>query len=1193
MAQKVIKNLQLGFGFSMLVLLASSVVMFLSLQQQRANKKLMDQSQANITNAQLILIDLQNAETGQRGFLLTGQEKFLDPYRDSRTFLPQRIDKLLNGELPAEQHTRAERLATLASRRIDVLDELIQQRRARADLSADLLDEGKEIMDSCRALISTIRQQEERRVENRSQQLDDAAWTTSLLIALASFLSLLITSLFFWKLRADYNQRAILQRELIDKDAEMKRRLNLIRGIAEQVTQGNYEVSIDDTQQDDLGTIAHSLQVMTESLRQNFDQLHWNEWRKDGLAELNAGLMGNQNVAEVSRFSLQFIRQYLQCDNGALYMVDRGMFKLMCSVGLKCAPEMEVPFSKGLLGEIYTSKRPKVLNDLFPQEFQLSLTHGDLLVKQIVLMPVLYQKECIGVIELGSREPLDGDRIDLVRDFCETIGVALSAAQSRARVQQLLEETQTQTEELQVQHAELENLNSELEAQANKLRVSEEELRSQQEELLVSNRELENRSQVLEERNQMIAVRNMEIQEKAEALALSTKYKSEFLANMSHELRTPLNSILLLSKVLSENIEGNLNSEQVESSQVIWSSGNGLLNLIDEILDLSKIEAGKMSLEKELFSLADLLRDVQQMFTPLTKEKELYFHIDNLLPADMQLSSDRMRLEQILRNLLSNAIKFTEEGGVTMRLDYAGDRQDAIVLSVCDTGIGISPEKQQLVFEAFQQADGSTRRRFGGTGLGLSISREIARMLQGEISVESEPGKGSCFKLVLPIDGQQIQLSETEDNVLDGSLEASLAENHPSFMLATTIPEEIPDDRQHVEPGENTILIVEDDTVFARILLNYAQDAGYKGIVIVRGDKALAAAVAYKPTAILLDIVLPIMDGWQVLDALKANLQTRHIPVHMMSSEQAKKNESIRRGAIDFIRKPFEIEGLQGIFTKIDAALKKDPKRVLIVEENPKHAAALSTYLESFEISTEIKSSLEDSVHALTRGVVDCVILDMGIPDNVGYETLEAIKSNNGLEELPIIVFTGKSLSGHEEMKIKEYADSIVLKTVHSYQRILDEVSLFLHLVDHPAQQKTFTSAPSTGTMGDILQHRKILIADDDIRNIFSLSRALEKYHVEVFSAMDGQEACQMLESNPDIEIVLMDIMMPNMDGFQAITKIREQSRFKSLPIIAVTAKAMVGDRERCIRAGASDYISKPVDTDQLISLLRVWLFDR
>lgn len=1190
MAHKVLKNLQLGFGFSMLVLISSALAMYISLQRQRANKEVVDQTNANITAAQLVLIDLQNAETGQRGFLLTGQDKFLEPFQISKISLPKHIDDLLHSDLKSVQAQEVEKLAIFATRRMAILEDLIKDRKILQQPSQDMLDEGKKLMDSCRTIIHNIRVDQEERLEVQSQKLDYASWLTSLLIGIASFASLIITSLFFWKLRSDYSQRIKLQEQLVAKEKEMKMRLNLIRGIAEKVTKGDFNISIADSEQDDLGNIAQNLLLMTNSLKQSFQKLNQNDWKKNAIAQLNSGLMGNKSLTEICEYSLRFIIQYMKLENGAFYIFKKPSLILKASVGLKDKLPREINTIDGSIGEVLQSKTVKVIKDISPHEFHIKLANGELYIKDVALFPILYQQECIGVLELGSRVNITEEIIDLTQELGENIGVAITDAHSRERVQQLLEETQTQTEELQVQHSELENLNVELEAQTQKLKVSEEELRSQQEELLISNRHLEERSLILEEKNQMIAMRNKEIQEKAEALALSTKYKSEFLANMSHELRTPLNSILLLSRVLSENNEGNLNSEQIESSNVIWSSGNGLLNLIDEILDLSKIEAGKMNLEIQEFEVSTLIDDVKQMFKPLINEKNLKFEVENSLINGFTIYSDRLRVEQILRNLLSNALKFTAEGSIKLKVERVKN-EDFVTFEISDTGIGIAADKIEVIFDAFQQADGSTRRKFGGTGLGLSISKELARLLQGELSVQSQLNKGSTFKLRVPITTkQEIPLSEEDKIIQEFSPFAEAKSNND--LLAMEIPEEIPDNRSEIKENDRVILIVEDDTVFAKSLIAFANKAGFKAICVVRGDLALTTALKYQPVAILLDIMLPVMDGWQVLESLKTNVDTRHIPVHMMSAENIKKHDSIINGAINFINKPFDIEDFQDIFTKIDSALNSGPKKVLIVEENTKHASALSYYLESFKISTEIKSTLEDSVQALNSQRVDCVILDMGVPDAVAYDTIEAIKSNSGLEDLPIIVFTGKSLSPQEELKIKQYADSIVLKTAHSYQRILDEVSLFLHLVDKQNGSGYRNSTIPLGSISEILQNRKILIADDDIRNVFSLSKSLEKFNVKVFTAMDGQEAWDKLQENPSIEIILMDIMMPNLDGFEAIKKIRNDPRFKNLPIIAVTAKAMIGDREKCILAGASDYISKPVDPDQLVSLLRVWLFD-
>src|SRR5690606_1048096 len=591
-------------------------------------------------------------------------------------------------------------------------------------------------------------------------------------------------------------------------------------------------------------------------------------------------------------------------------------------------------------------------------------------------------------------------------------------------------------------------------------------------------------------------------------------------ANMSHELRTPLNSILLLSRLMVENADKNLTEDQIESAKVIQSSGSSLLSLIDEILDLSKIEAGKMELEYESVRVTTLCRDLKNMFQPLASERGLVFqtNIDSTVPE--KIETDKLRLEQVLRNLLANAIKFTQKGEVRLTIEADNKYKNFIRFAVSDTGIGISEENQQIIFEAFQQADGSTRRKFGGTGLGLSISREIVKLLGGHITLESKLGEGSTFIIHIPM---QATISQLEDRILSEleiapSIDEEIKELTPTETYTVPdIPEEVEDDRNNLMPNDKLILIVEDDTNFAKALLKYTHQQKYKGIVLVRGDQVLSIAEKYQPLAILLDIQLPIKNGWEVLDELKSNLKTRHIPVHIMSSLQVKK-ESLLKGAIDFINKPVALEQMDQMFKKIEDALSRHNQKVLIVEENPKHAAALSYFLHNYDITSEIKSSVEDSIQTLLSSKVNCVIMDMGLPDKIGYETLEAIKRHEGLENLPIIIFTGKNVSHAEELKIKHYADSVVIKTAHSFQRILDEVGIFLHLVEeHQAEPKSKSN--KLGKLGDVLNGKTILIADDDVRNIFSLTKILEKYKVNVISAMNGKEALAQLQVHPEISI--------------------------------------------------------------------------
>jgi len=815
--------------------------------------------------------------------------------------------------------------------------------------------------------------------------------------------------------------------------------------------------------------------------------------------------------------------------------------------------------------------------------------NGEIKPRSIYLSSLSFEGKRIAVIEIGTIGTFRELDTSFVENISSVSAVSINTAFNRSKLKELLEETQSQSEELQAQHRELENMNAELEAQSEKLQTSEEELRVQQEELQETNGELEERSRLLEEKNQVIVLRNLEIQKKAEELAISTRYKSEFLANMSHELRTPLNSVLLLSRLLEENNEGNLNSQQIEYASVIRSSGNGLLELIDEILDLSKIESGKLELDYEKVAVKDILRNMQMLFEPMAKEKGITLQIltGEMLPE--QIETDQLRLEQILKNLLSNALKFTHKGSIELNVNLSDENDHYILFSVKDSGIGIPAEKQQLIFEAFQQADGSTKRKYGGTGLGLSISRQLALLLSGDITLTSAPGQGSEFRLAIPTYKNAVKMNISAS--LSGEIKTvNVAEPSSSKFIASHMPESFTDDdRENIQQADKVLLIVEDDIGFARALLDFARQKGYKGVITVRGDEAMSMAKLYHPVGILLDIQLPVKDGLSVMEELKSDMRTRHIPVHTMSSFEVRK-ESIDRGAVDFIHKPVLFDQMNVILDRI-AAVNKQQKKVLIVEENTLHAKALAYFLSTQGVSAEISQDISGSIELLKSKEVNCVILDMNGPGIKAYETLENVKQNADLEHIPIIIFTGKPLSRTEEQRIRQYADSIVVKTAQSYQRIFSEVSLFLHLVYQNGTRDNNRDR-KLGTLDEVLKNKTVLVADDDVRNIFALTKALEKHQMQVVTATDGKEALQLLETSPSIDIVLMDMMMPEMDGYESISRIRQQKKWKKLPVIAVTAKAMTGDRDKCIQAGASDYISKPVDTDQLISLMRIWLYE-
>ena len=988
---------------------------------------------------------------------------------------------------------------------------------------------------------------------------------------------------------------AALTKSIIEIDNNNKQ----LAQAADAIGKGDFSVSVKPRSKEDI--LGNAIVDMKDNLERFTTTNEEKIWIQSGVNAVNDAVRGEKDLSSLSQDALNALMNYLGCESGLLYVSHEHVLRYAGGFAIsnfELIPH-KIKFGETLIGQAAIRKEIQLLENV-PDEFlKIRSAVGASSPKHVLIIPLVSNNQVEGVIEASSLFGFEEHKIELVKEVATDIAIALQAAKSRTRLQELLEETQTQAEELQSQHSELESLNAELEMNTQRLQASEEELKVQQEELMQANQELEERSKLLEERNQVIQERNLEIQRKAEELEISTKYKSEFLANMSHELRTPLNSILLLSRLLAENNERTLTGEQVEYAQVIQSSGTGLLSLIDEILDLSKIEAGKMELEYTSVGVRDIANGLQSLFAPIAKEKALDFkiHIGERVPTIIE--TDRMRLEQVLKNLLSNALKFTNQGSVEMSIAPLQGKDSFISFSVKDTGIGIPADKQQAVFEAFQQADGSTRRKFGGTGLGLSISRELIRILGGEIKLTSAVGKGSEFTVYIPI-----QKPKEPDEVLPTVREPKPVSVQPPVVIAeevkpkadkryisTAIPESLPDDRNNISTSDKVILIIEDDVSFAKALLNYTRSKGYKGIVAVRGDEGVALAQQFKPLGILLDLQLPVKDGWEVMEELKTNAHTRPIPVHMMSSH-AVKRESLMKGAIDFIDKPVAFEQMQDIFKKIEHVLNKTYKKVLIVEENSRHAKALAYFLESFNVSSEVSNNISGSVDALEKEMVDCVILDMGVPDNKAYETLEEIKKRSGLENLPIIIFTGKSLSAVEESKIKQYADSIVVKTAHSYQRILDEVSLFLHLIEESSQPKKKNTYQQLGALDEVLRNKKILITDDDVRNIFSLTKALEKHQMNVFTAIDGKEALRTLEENPDIDVVLMDIMMPEMDGYETMKRIRSNPKFRNLPMIAVTAKAMTGDREKCIKAGASDYISKPVDIDQLLSLLRVWLYD-
>ncbi len=1184
---KTNNNLRVGFGLSVLLLIISSIVAYICIQNLLSSAEWVKHTNETRYALENTISSLKDAETGQRGYLLTGQDEYLEPYNGAYTNALKSLDRFM--ELTTDnirQQENAQQLKNSLTKRLARMQMMIDKKKAGKAVDYEDMKVGKVYMDSVRAQIGRMTSEENHLLQQRTEKEKQFTLITPVIIVIAALLAIIISFVFYTRVIKDIKERAGLQATLQQKDQEISKRIDVIHGIAEQISSGDYTLRINDEEKDALGNLSSSLNKMAESLSISFTRLSDNEWLQSGIARLNEKMVGEKDLGPLTTQIVAFVTAFTGSHTGALYLLEREALVLSGGYSLLETVQKIIPVGQGIVGQAMQNQSQIVLDEIDPEYVTISHATGRIKPKTVIAFPLFHEGAPVGVLELAAIKVYTSRDLAFIKSAGENIGTAIHGAINHKKLQELLEETQAQSEELQAQHSELENMNAELEAHTQKLQTSEEELRVQQEELQQSNAELA-------QRNKTIIERNEEIQKKAEELEQSTRYKSEFMANMSHELRTPLNSILLLSRYLSENNEANLTEDQKESARVIFNSGSGLLNLIDELLDLSKIEAGKMDVEYSAVSVQDIESDLKGLFQPIAKEKYIELRIESGLGVHRTLETDKSKLEQILKNLLSNALKFTSAGYVALKINLAPENPGQVQFTVEDTGVGIAREKLDLVFEAFTQADGSTKRKYGGTGLGLSISRQLARLLGGEITVNSQPGKGSAFTLSIPLnkpaDTDKPELLSYPTPV--GPAIAPQAPQTKTRNLAPVIPEEIEDDRGGIQPGDKVILIVEDDTVFAKALLQFTRRQNYKGLVAVRGDLGVQMASTYKPHAILLDIQLPVMDGWEVMDALKSNTGTRHIPVHIMSSFEVKK-ESRMHGAVDFINKPVALEQMQQMFGKLEEALTKSPKKVLIVEENPKHAQALSYFLETYNVTSSIQHSISGSIDILQSQEVDCVILDMGIPDKNAYNTLEMIKATQGLEEVPIIIFTGKNLSQAEESRIRRYADSIVVKTAHSYQRILDEVALFLHLVEEK-NMDTAKAASVSSNLKQILQGKTVLIADDDVRNIFSLTKSLEKHQVNVITATDGAEALLQLEQHPETDIVLMDMMMPQMDGYESTTRIREHPRFKHIPVIAVTAKAMLGDREKCIAAGASDYISKPVDIDQLVSLLRVWLYDK
>jgi CheY-like chemotaxis protein/signal transduction histidine kinase len=952
---------------------------------------------------------------------------------------------------------------------------------------------------------------------------------------------------------------------------------------AQAISAGDYATRVEPRSPED--TLALALAEMGRALRKFRDDSQQARWLSESQLRV-LGAMGSTDTLEsLGQGALAVISELTGAPMGIVHLAREGGLEVVARVGVANVDIAERSAAgEGLVGRALQARRTEFHAPLPPGYLRLKSGLGQADIAAASLTPLRARREGVGVLEMGwltAPDPRSGALLDAV---AESLGLALVAADARERTVTLLDETRRQADRLREQQEELRQTNEELEEQAQLLRQSEEALKAQREELQATNEELLEKTNLLQRQRE-------QLEKTARDLSQATRYKSEFLANMSHELRTPLNSLLILSRSLAANEEGNLTDEQVQSARVIHDGGRDLLQLINDILDLSKVEAGRLDVHPQPLQLAQLVDGLRRQFEPVAAEKkvDLVFDIQPDAPAEMV--SDRQRVEQILRNLLSNALKFTEKGSVTLRIGHAKQRSAAgeaaapyVAFTVEDTGIGIPEDKLELIFQAFQQGDGSTSRRYGGTGLGLTIARQLAALLGGAVRAASTVGKGSRFTLVLPE-----RMPEREGAPEPVPVAAGGApEAPPETAAKVTDAAPIEDDRDGLAEGDRSMLVIEDDLRFAAIVRDAVRKRGYKCVVAADGASGLRLARRLLPGAILLDLRLPDMDGQRVLDILKWSGATRHIPVHIMSATEPS-NEPLRQGAIGFLHKPAQLSDLQQVVDRLEATLASDARTVLVIEDDPGSQSAIRSLLENPRTQVQVVNTAAEALQRLREGRVDCVVLDLSLPDTDGISFLESLR-RDGAQHPPVVVYTARELTQEEHRRLSELAQSVVIKGAASPDRLVDDVLLFLHAVEAelPEAQKQAVARLHSGS--DAFRGKKILIVDDDLRNVFALSGLLRKRGLEVTVADNGQMALERLEQEPAVDAVLMDIMMPVMDGFEAMRRIRADPRFKDLPIIAVTAKAMAEDRRRCMEAGASDYLAKPIELDALLAMLRVWL---
>ena len=1118
-----------GVAAALLFFLATGAITYLNIQSVRAETDRVASTHAVITGLGDLLSAMQDAETGQRGFLLTGNPSYLQPYRDAQARSAATLDALdrLTRD-DAAQQANFRSLRPQVATKFESLARSIALRQ-RQGLQSTLgeidPDRDKAEMDAVRSRIALLRIEEQRTRAGRLQERDAAFRTAAVSTIMAAILGMAMTLA--------------------------------------------------------IGFLTHRAMIARRR------QL----WLSEGENGLGQAMLGDKDVGELSGDIVDYLTAYTGAQASVLFKGEHGVFRRTAMLGVPDDARVPERFNtrEGLLGRVAAAGEPMVIDEVPEGYLTIGSALGRDMPRHLVIAPLFADGIVNAVVELGFLKSVDDRVLELLEQVAQPAGTALRSAKYRTELQTLLDETQRQSEELQVQSEELKVSNEELEEQGRALKESAVRLEQQQVELEQTNSQLEEQAQLLERQKDDLTRSSAAVELKARELEQASQYKSDFLANMSHELRTPLNSLLILSKLLGDNPTGNLTDEQAQYARTIQASGNDLLNLINDILDLSKIEAGHVEVRADTLPIARLVKDLQRTFDPIAAERGLSFKLAIDEDAPASIVSDRQRLEQILKNLLANAFKFTEAGSVTLGIARAG--ADRLALTVTDTGIGIAPEQQAAIFDAFQQADGSISRKFGGTGLGLSISRELARLLGGTISLRSEPGKGSSFTVDIPVDYDPSLVAPRTEPVAAKPATApapAMPKRRPAALSAP-----LDDDRDHLGGGRRVLLIVEDDRTFAGIVRDIAREASFQTLVAGTAEEALELAREHKPSGIVLDLGLPDQSGLSVLDRLKREDETRHIPIHVISaSDQTQTAFSL--GAMGYLVKPVKREELAHALETLEAQLTRTMRRVLIVEDDERQRDAVAKLLAGPEIETVGVGTAAECLKLLSEETFDCMVLDLSLPDASGYSLLETLSKDGEHSFPPVIVYTGRDLSQDDEQRLRRYSNSIIIKGAKSPERLLDEVTLFLHQVVSelpPEQQKMIAQARHRDAL---LEGRTILVVEDDVRNVYSLTNILEPRGAKVAIARNGQEALDALakagSGGDPVDLVLMDVMMPVMDGLEATRRIRADRNWSKLPIIMLTAKAMPDDQEKCLAAGASDYMAKPLDVDKLLSLVRVWM---